>query len=82
VPALLEVVLLPVHPALADGATESVSALPGVAAPARARQLQMGGGGTQRSNQVCDVSCKSRQLGFRFEKIRSVGLGGQSRDRF
>jgi hypothetical protein len=31
-----------------------VSALPGVAAPARARQLQMGGRGTQRSNQACD----------------------------
>ncbi len=44
-PALLEAVLLPVHPAVADRTTESVSALQSIASPARARQLQMGGRG-------------------------------------
>lgn len=45
VSALLEVMLLCVRTTLADGAAVAVSALPSLAAPARAGQLPLGRGG-------------------------------------
>lgn len=45
VPALLEVVLLCVRAAVADGAAVAMPPLPRVSPPARARQLPLGGGG-------------------------------------
>lgn len=44
-PSLLEAVLLCVRTAMADGAALAVPALPRSPAPARARQLPLGGGG-------------------------------------
>lgn len=45
VPSLLEVVLLCVCAAMANGAALAVPSLPGSSAPARARQLPLGRGG-------------------------------------
>lgn len=44
-PALLQAVLLRVHSAVADGTALAMPPLSGLAPPARARQLPLGGGG-------------------------------------
>ena len=44
-PALLQALLLPLHPEVADGAAVAVPPLQGVAAHSRAGQLPLGGGG-------------------------------------
>lgn len=70
VSALLQAMLLPVHPAVADGAAAAVPALPRQPSPTRAGQLPMGRGGHAAARHAAAGRGPPAAAGHRERQVR------------